>query len=264
MATHPQSARDRQSSPHRPPLIIGLLLGLIAMVSVWCFVGYFVPRLLYPDVAVESDGNTLPPPVHEVRGTLGDQFGAVNALFSGLALVGVVIALWLQQHELRQAIREHREASEQHTKMIKTQVLISLMEEIRSSEWGAAHQELADWQRRHADYFEEQFRIHRTNKGSEAHAIDPHRRVFIGPLHRLHRLWSAGIIDDDLVRVILTPDIALTLLNIVEPLERAIRPNYMRGVFDMVRALFPDEDELRVQGLYPNQPDQTGAPPSGR
>ncbi|WP_310620879.1 putative phage abortive infection protein [Flexibacterium corallicola] len=35
------------------------------------------------------------------RGTFGDTFGAVNALFSGLALAGLCYAILLQQHELR-------------------------------------------------------------------------------------------------------------------------------------------------------------------
>lgn len=34
------------------------------------------------------------------RGTFGDMFGAVNALFSGLALAGVIYTILLQRHEL--------------------------------------------------------------------------------------------------------------------------------------------------------------------
>lgn len=34
------------------------------------------------------------------RGQYGDQYGAVNALFSGLAFVGVIAAIFLQHHEL--------------------------------------------------------------------------------------------------------------------------------------------------------------------
>lgn len=37
----------------------------------------------------------------EKRGTMGDMFGVANALFSGLALAGIVITLWLQQQELK-------------------------------------------------------------------------------------------------------------------------------------------------------------------
>ena len=46
------------------------------------------------------------------RGTFGDMFGAVNALFSGLAFAGIIIALILQKEELalqRQELKETRE-----------------------------------------------------------------------------------------------------------------------------------------------------------
>ena len=40
------------------------------------------------------------------RGQFGDTFGAVNSLFSGLAFAGVVLALLLQNHGLRQQLEE--------------------------------------------------------------------------------------------------------------------------------------------------------------
>lgn len=39
-------------------------------------------------------------------GTFGDQFGAVNALFTGLSLAGIIITLWQQQQELNAQRRE--------------------------------------------------------------------------------------------------------------------------------------------------------------
>lgn len=49
----------------------------------------------------------------EHAGTFGDSFGAVNALFSGLALAGLVYAILLQQQELtdtREELKGQREA----------------------------------------------------------------------------------------------------------------------------------------------------------
>lgn len=40
------------------------------------------------------------------RGTFGDMFGAVNALFSGLAFAGIIIAIFLQRDELELQRRE--------------------------------------------------------------------------------------------------------------------------------------------------------------
>ena len=38
---------------------------------------------------------------HDERGTFGDMFGAVNALFSGLAFAGLIITLLYQKEELK-------------------------------------------------------------------------------------------------------------------------------------------------------------------
>lgn len=40
------------------------------------------------------------------RGTFGDMFGAVNSIFSGLAFVGVIYAIFMQRHEVALAKKE--------------------------------------------------------------------------------------------------------------------------------------------------------------
>lgn len=44
------------------------------------------------------------------RGTFGDMFGAVNALFSGLAFLGLILAIILQYQELKEQRREIRDS----------------------------------------------------------------------------------------------------------------------------------------------------------
>ncbi|TWU22234.1 hypothetical protein Pla52o_32900 [Novipirellula galeiformis] len=60
----------------------------------------------------------------ETAGEFGDMFGAANALFSGLALLGVVIAIILQSQELalqRQELRETREVLKEQRNEMKLQ-----------------------------------------------------------------------------------------------------------------------------------------------
>ena len=60
----------------------------------------------------------------EARGQLGDLFGGINALFSGLALAGVVTAVVLQSHELqlqRVSMEKQREELELTRNEIKLQ-----------------------------------------------------------------------------------------------------------------------------------------------
>lgn len=54
-------------------------------------------------------------------GVFGDSFGAVNALFSGLAFAGVVIALIIQTDELREARLDRRDSLDSQKTMSKAQ-----------------------------------------------------------------------------------------------------------------------------------------------
>jgi hypothetical protein len=59
-----------------------LALLLVAVVSVWALSGWLLHS-------------------QEERGSFGDMFGAVNALFSGLAFATLIYTIHLQRHELR-------------------------------------------------------------------------------------------------------------------------------------------------------------------
>jgi hypothetical protein len=60
----------------------------------------------------------------EQSGQVGDLFGAVNALFSGLAFAGVIIAIWLQRKDLelqRDELRLQREEMAASRNQLATQ-----------------------------------------------------------------------------------------------------------------------------------------------
>ena len=70
-------------------------------------------------------------PGENTRGTFGDQFGAVNALFSGLAFAGLIITLILQKRELglqrdeleqtREELKNQREEFEKENETLRYQ-----------------------------------------------------------------------------------------------------------------------------------------------
>lgn len=60
--------------------------------------------LLIPIGSIDSWGD---------RGTFGDMFGAVNSLFSGLAFVGLIIAIRLQSQELELQRTELRQTTKE-------------------------------------------------------------------------------------------------------------------------------------------------------
>lgn len=58
------------------------------------------------------------------RGTFGDMFGSINALFSGLALAGIILTILLQRKELkyqRDELRETRKEFETQNETLKLQ-----------------------------------------------------------------------------------------------------------------------------------------------
>ena len=66
------------------------------------------------------------------RGVFGDMFGAINSLFSGLALVGIIYTIFLQKHELslqrkeleytRKELKRSAEAQEKSETALRDQV----------------------------------------------------------------------------------------------------------------------------------------------
>lgn len=60
-----------------------------------------------------------------VRGQFGDSFGSVNALFSGLALAGILVTIWMQREELklqRTELALQREEMAKSREQLETQV----------------------------------------------------------------------------------------------------------------------------------------------
>jgi len=119
-------------------------LAVLAILLVWIFYGFVVFYTL---------------PDWPERGTFGDMFGAINALFSGLALAGIILAIFLQKQELelqrkeleltRQELARTAKAQEQSREALRTQaytlnlsaqvsVYTTLLEEQRSPISGAA------------------------------------------------------------------------------------------------------------------------------
>ena len=73
----------------------------------WCGGGALVVFLLWLSSALIVYRLWPKPPDH---GTFGDMFGAINALFSGWAFLGVIVAIILQKKELEEQRKEIRES----------------------------------------------------------------------------------------------------------------------------------------------------------
>jgi|GEM_PF-752894 len=80
------------------PLIYLFIVIFIAWLLAWFFIVSGIP----PEM---QDGKELP----MTRGVFGDMFGSINALFSGLALGGIIFTILLQKKELKLQRKELRD-----------------------------------------------------------------------------------------------------------------------------------------------------------
>ncbi|HEY1181481.1 MAG TPA: putative phage abortive infection protein, partial [Rhodocyclaceae bacterium] len=103
--------------PKEPPkelsfwVLVWIALGVIAL---WAGTGF----LLYD--------TTLETPIWGERGTFGDMFGSINALFSGLAFAGLFFTVLLQRQELqlqRHELKLQREEIQENRKELAGQRL---------------------------------------------------------------------------------------------------------------------------------------------
>lgn len=77
----------------RDPMMYVLIVG--AVIFIWYYIGVWI------DTNVTA-GETKDQLITAARGQFGDKFGAVNALFSGLAFAGIIITLLLQKRDLKE------------------------------------------------------------------------------------------------------------------------------------------------------------------
>lgn len=91
---------------------------------------YFIPNSLNNEPKDEES-------IWTHRGVIGDSFGAINALFSGLAFAGVIFAILLQRADIK---RQHIETKEQANDFAKeiqeiqkqTEAIVSQLEEAKN------------------------------------------------------------------------------------------------------------------------------------
>ena len=106
--------KDKEEKKSR--LWIWIILAIIGVIAAWAISWWLINRNI--DCPTE-------------RGTFGDMFGAVNALFSGLAFAGLIVTLLYQKEELklqreelaqtREELKGQREEFEEQNKTLKRQ-----------------------------------------------------------------------------------------------------------------------------------------------
>lgn len=113
-----------ERTPNEPkrPLWLRYLFPVLCCLVFLIWFGFLTLQLL----PSESLGRSS-----EWRGQLGDSFGVINALFTGLALAGVVTALLFQKEDLkltRQDLQHTREEMKEQSEQLKKQAAIAALQ----------------------------------------------------------------------------------------------------------------------------------------
>lgn len=152
---------------------------------------------------------------------------------------------------MARATKVHAEMAEQQRKAVCLEIILPFMNEIMSPTVRETIISLTMFRRTEG---EENFAkvygdlLRKRNDSSltseeslKFEMIDTARRAFIGVFAKLQRLHQTGVVDNEMVKVVLSPDHCNLLLSLSEPLEAQIRSNYSRAVFDLCRELYPQE-----------------------
>lgn len=188
----------------------------------------------------------------------GDMFGAANAFFSGFALIAVLVSIQMQTEslatqkeeleltraELKESTQAQQDMARQQKQAIALQVVMPIMDEIGSEEFRQASITLVALERRGEVDRYGQLRSKEQRNSEEQREfdrIDSARRRFVHLFHKLNRLRKSGVVEDDIVRTVVGPDVVWTLLYVDEPMEEAIRSNYSHDTFVYFQSLYPLE-----------------------
>ena len=111
---------------------LAILVPFVGVLVLWCVHIYllkeqpdFVKNYL-PTALINTSTGTLE------YGTIGDSFGSLNTLYSGLALAAIIVTLWLQAADLRATKQEMRNQTVQFAEQNAQTEIKNIKEEVHA------------------------------------------------------------------------------------------------------------------------------------
>jgi len=152
----------------------------------------------------------------------------IISLIGSLGAVGAALAAW----------RSAKEAQ----KTVLAQILMQITDAYSSPEMLSGMLNLRKWQQQHESDFVKKFGEMRRNDYSKIEQIDKDRRRYSHHFHKIRLLLDSGIVNQSFVKKIISPGQVDFLLEVIEPLEEAISPNYDHSTFDNFRRIYGKDD----------------------
>jgi hypothetical protein len=241
------AATNKPNTPTR--WLAVAILGIGA--SFWLVFG-LIPLAIAYFTAERIEWSTL--------GQIGDNFGAANALFSGLAMIAAIYAVIQGQHMLRIQQREFELTREEMTRsreemkrsadaqaetvreqkrLIDSQLMLSIMERVSHPDVKAAVAELAAHERHSAERLDALER----NLSGRGNALDReladggfrghimrHVDAVNRPLGRIYRMYQRGVVDEEMLRLVIDDETTGVFLRVADRMARAQGDDSLDGL----------------------------------
>ena len=227
-----------RNDPHKTPVRVVRMFLFLASIVLALWLGVSGGIIWLARQAASGAEKTLWMEVAGLSGTLGDTFGVVNALFSGLALAGIVLALRLQARE----IEETRQNQAKTEKLMLFATYLSALATIRETPPRSQltpDQEVAlDRIQAVAAEFEPQMREFFTSLPSREAVIATRLRELIKPLNDLtHPAEGKVERNFDAIEEVLNPAFQafekLAASMAADPFRASV--NEVRSTFELLR-----------------------------
>ncbi len=144
-------------------------------------------------------------------------------LAAGAALI-TAYAAWRSAVASGRAVDETRVAT-------TAQIMSSLLDEYSSDQMSDALTGLRQFVQSHGPEFQDNFRELLGKSVDAYRRLDSYRRRVSHFFDKIYRLQKAGYIDDAFVRTVVGPDAAEFYLEVIEPLDIFINPDYDDSAF---------------------------------
>ncbi len=164
----------------------------------------------------------------------------VIALIGALGAVGAALAAWKSANETR--------------KTVLAQIVLQITSTYSSSDMGESVKRLHDWKRKHPQDFAELFEKGLREPNNITEQLDEDRRRVSHYFHQIRVMLDCGVVDEKFLKKLIKPDQVDTLLDVVEPLEKAKNPDYDHSTFDLFRSMYRKESQREASPLLYNPP----------
>jgi len=169
------------------------------------------------------------------------------ALIGSLGAVGAALAAWRSAKAAQQSAEETRKTG-------LAEIIIQITDTYSSPEMLSGMIDLRSWKDRHQTDFAKKFAEMRNDRDEYAkiEQLDKDRRRYSHHFHQIRIMLDSGVVNESFVKQLVSPEQVDFLLEVVQPLEEAINPNYDHSTFDTFRRIYHKASQREAKPLLHN------------